>query len=103
MVTRYLVTGVTIAGIAQGETKKLVEFLFVMYLLYCYYALIDYIVILTTKLPNCQTSRNQISGARLSGKRGLNVRGINCRPPASIVPKTIRVIAMCVFRNVDAI
>ena len=32
-----------------------------MHLLYCYYAFIDYcIVILTTKLPNCQTSRNQI-------------------------------------------
>ena len=45
------------------------EFIFfVMYLLYCYYAFIDYyIVILTTKLPNCQTSRNQISGAQLSG------------------------------------
>ena len=29
-----------------------------------YYVFIDYyIVILTTKLPNCQTSRNQISGA----------------------------------------
>ena len=45
------------------------EFIFfVMYLLYCYYAFIDYyIVILTTKLTNCQTSRNQISGAQLSG------------------------------------
>ena len=37
-------------------------------MLYFYYAFIDYfIVILTTKLPNCQTSRNQISGAQFSG------------------------------------
>ena len=56
-----------------------------MYLLYCYYAFIDsYMVILTTKLTNCQTSRNQISGAQsqewgTSGPRHLDPRHLDPR------------------------
>ena len=64
----------------------------IMFLLYCYYEFFDcYIVILTTKLPSCQRSRNQISGLNCRGINcrgincpGLNCRGINCRPPLLI-------------------
>ena len=55
-----------------------------MCLLYCYYAFIDYyIVILTTKLPNCQTSRNKISGAQLSGAQfsGAQLSGAQKKIP----------------------
>ena len=52
------------------------------------------VVILTTKLPNCQTSRNQISVINCRGIncRGINFRGINCRGINCRVAHPIRII-----------
>ena len=47
-----------------------------MYLLYCYYALIDLIVILTNKLPNCQTINIKKSNIGGSNVGGSNVGGL---------------------------